>query len=421
MADWRDSLLPASIGGVPILVSEVRVQIGRRTISTEFPNRDTPAREDMGRRARRYVVTAYVIGSGYMAARDAVMDVLESEGPYVFGHPWQGDFPVILDPGGAVEVQETEADGGKASFSFTLVESGDPGGVRIVPSTSSALAAAAAAVVVAGMADLEKELGLDKIGDVLDQAKAALDKATSAMDAAQRKISSTLGIAEAVDVAAALHDMKVAAASLLGTPGNLLAKLGAIVASIMGLIKQADLDDVETFPGGEKLIRVEAALVTTADLGTLDLVTPPPYPKGPKDPAATAAEANLGKALKVAVVASAADLFVELPLDSTDTAAKVLGVLGGQLAVLLLDPATSDTLYTNLGALKAALDEHLAGLSTSLPSLGEFTPTTTTPALLIAYNKYGDPTRDLEIVARNLIADPNFVPGGVALQVISDE
>jgi prophage DNA circulation protein len=47
------------------------------------------------------------------------------------------------------------------------------------------------------------------------------------------------------------------------------------------------------------------------------------------------------------------------------------------------------------------------------------TGTATTPALLIAWQVHGDPTRDLELVARNEILDPNFAPGGEPLEVLS--
>jgi prophage DNA circulation protein len=49
----------------------------------------------------------------------------------------------------------------------------------------------------------------------------------------------------------------------------------------------------------------------------------------------------------------------------------------------------------------------------------------TQPALVLAQRLYGDPAsveaRAAEIVARNKVRHPGFVPGGVALQVLSAE
>ncbi len=48
------------------------------------------------------------------------------------------------------------------------------------------------------------------------------------------------------------------------------------------------------------------------------------------------------------------------------------------------------------------------------------TPARTEPALLIAHRLYGDASRADEIIARNKIAHPLFVPGGTPLEVLSD-
>jgi prophage DNA circulation protein len=417
---WQDDLLPASLGGAPFFIADAdarSLSAGRRTVLTEFPKRDTPAREDLGRRARRWNVTGLVLGAEYMDARDALLAVLESEGPHNFSDPWLGEFPVILD--GQVQLQESGAEGGMARFTFALVESGDEGEVRIAPSTSAALAAASAAMLAAGIGDLEKDLDIS-IGDALSAASGAVGKVTGALVAAQRKVEGTLGLAQAAELASALSDLKNATLQLLNTPAALMAALNGIVAGVLGLIKLASLGDVVEFPGGEKVVRADTAIETAKALGETETVTPPPFPGGPKAPEATAAEKAIGKALKVATVANAAALFIDLPLDSTDAASAVLITVGGLAAALLTDQTASDALFTAVQDLKAALDEHLAGLASELPAMTTYTPTSSLPALLIAYLVHGDPLRDLEIVARNDVRDPTFVMGGEPLKVLLD-
>jgi len=56
----------------------------------------------------------------------------------------------------------------------------------------------------------------------------------------------------------------------------------------------------------------------------------------------------------------------------------------------------------------------------SLAHLYAYTPAQTEPALVIAQRLYGDPTRAGEIVARNAVIHPLFVPGGQALEVLGD-
>lgn len=414
--DWRDNLLPASIGGVDLFVSSVNTVGGRRVVVTELPKRDKPVNEDMGRAAWRYAVTGFVIGTEYMAARDDVMRVLSSKGPHVFVHPWQGPKSVVLE--GTVTIAESDTEGGWAQLSFGLVESGEPDGLRVLVSSAAALAAAADAGVAAGAADLAK--GLAGVGDVFAAAAAAVGKVSSTLMSAKRKVLGALGVSELTSLTDAITELKDTGHRLLNTPAELMTTLSGLVASLMSVIGVFADDNAAAapFPGGAKAIRAEAALEAAQELAAVDTVTPPPFPGGPVDAGAQEAERAIGKALRVAAVTSTAALFQTLPLESADTAKQALEAIGDLAEQLLVDETTSDELFTALTDLKAALDRHLAGLASSLPSVQTYTPAVTMPALLIAWQFYGDPTRDLEIAGRNNVKDPNFVRGGVPLQVL---
>lgn len=57
-------LQPASYKGVPFYVETGGRSSGRRIVPHEFPKKDNyPYSEDMGRRIRRFAVTAYIIYS----------------------------------------------------------------------------------------------------------------------------------------------------------------------------------------------------------------------------------------------------------------------------------------------------------------------------------------------------------------------
>jgi hypothetical protein len=58
---WRDALLPAMFDGVPFFCDTGVRETGRRAVVHEYPKRDTPYAEDMGRRAVQYSVRGYVI------------------------------------------------------------------------------------------------------------------------------------------------------------------------------------------------------------------------------------------------------------------------------------------------------------------------------------------------------------------------
>jgi prophage DNA circulation protein len=58
---WRDQLMPADFDGFPFHVERSAIQNGRRIVLHEFPKKDLPYSEDMGRSAWQFTVIAYFI------------------------------------------------------------------------------------------------------------------------------------------------------------------------------------------------------------------------------------------------------------------------------------------------------------------------------------------------------------------------
>ena len=81
MSEWRDRLRPASFRGVQFHVEVGARSGGRRLAPHEYPKRDDPYTEDMGRRGRAFSVTGYLIGSDFARGRDSLIRALEQEGP----------------------------------------------------------------------------------------------------------------------------------------------------------------------------------------------------------------------------------------------------------------------------------------------------------------------------------------------------
>ena len=129
---WLDQMQDGSFRGVPFLLDEeCLTQIGRRGQLHEYPLRDTPYGEDLGRRARRFNVDCLVIGDDYMDQRDALIAALETKGAGTLVHPYYGTKSVVvLD---AVEVRESTRFGGMARFRIPFEESGE----KLEPATTT--------------------------------------------------------------------------------------------------------------------------------------------------------------------------------------------------------------------------------------------------------------------------------------------
>ena len=70
----------------------------------------------------------------------------------------------------------------------------------------------------------------------------------------------------------------------------------------------------------------------------------------------------------------------------------------------------SDDVRRSVSSVRTAVVQHVKQAASELPGVTTATPASTLPALVIAHDLYDDIKRDAEIVARNHLARPGFVP-----------
>jgi prophage DNA circulation protein len=80
LRDWPSTLRPASFRGASFFVESDQIETGRRLVVHEFPHRDTPYVEDLGRKANRIQVTAYVLGDSADSAEKSLRSACERRG-----------------------------------------------------------------------------------------------------------------------------------------------------------------------------------------------------------------------------------------------------------------------------------------------------------------------------------------------------
>ncbi len=410
---WADRLLPAKLGGVEFLAQSCRVQVGRRVTSIDIPQRDDPEHEDMGRRARRYSMTAIIVGEDYDRVRQQLAEVLEKPGPHLFSHPWWEERPVIVEDAG--EFEESVEHGGMVSVSLSLTEAGKASGLTVKVAAPAVLAAALAAADAAAAADFVSEFATG-LADSYSKAQQALGEVSDKIDSVNNKIAAALTLDDSL--LAAMDEIKDQVVTLINAPAALAAALASLVDSVCNLLGLTDGID-EEYPGQAAKIATDAALAAAGELGAVDVTAQPPYPGGPLHPQTERSTRAIGKAVRTMSLVAVTRQFQTLPLESQAAATEVLAALGGLTEQLLGDKVTSDALTAALTDLRAALQLQLDAEVGDLPTLQTYTPLATAPAIYIAWQAHGDPTRDLEIIARNEVLDPNFVPGGEPLEVLS--
>jgi len=373
---------------------------GRRLVSHEFPQANTPVLEDLGKKAGSFSITCHIIGDGYPADADALRDALLKDGVGTLIHPWYGSMQVGVD--NYSRTDSAGADGGMAVFSISFLESGLPA----VPSPTADTGA----------------IAKDLANSSAEQAKASFAKGFSVTgvtafveDAASRLVSSA-AIATSVRVA------------LLGGVGPTLrlfqANLGAIGAGALvrdavglGLATVNLIQSVSAIGSPFGLIGAFTALLGFG--GELE-------PIGGDTPARDLQRANQAAYVQLVNAAAAAELVRAIAdadfasyQDATatrDSAAELLDQLALRQADLHDDAGAA--IYD---ALRRAMIADVTARGGTLARLQDYLLLTTEPALVLAYRLYGNAAGvaddATEICARNRIGHPGFVPGGQSLQV----
>lgn len=135
-AGWRSRLQTASLGGVPFGVLSGGIQVGRRTVTHEYPFKDQVWVEDMGRAARRITLSGFLVenarygGADVIAQRERLIAMCEAPGKKTLVHPTLGRMNVALVES---SMQERWDRGRVFELSLSFVEEGE----RVFPLTVS--------------------------------------------------------------------------------------------------------------------------------------------------------------------------------------------------------------------------------------------------------------------------------------------
>jgi prophage DNA circulation protein len=133
-APWRMRLVPASFSGVQYHVEQQARSGGRRVVLHEYPKRDTPYAESMGRAAMHYQITGYLIGPNYDQTKRQLMAVLDSSDGGALVDPYLGEPKTCICE--RYSVTETRERGGYCTFEMAFTEVGSPGNSMAAPDTA---------------------------------------------------------------------------------------------------------------------------------------------------------------------------------------------------------------------------------------------------------------------------------------------
>lgn len=374
---WRDRLLDGYFRGVPFELDGSAYASGRRTATHEFPGRDTPFTEDLGRAGRTFNLEAHVIGPDYDILRDRLREALEEEGPGPLDHPYYGSLTVQV---GTVSLRESTDQGGMATFSIAFHEAGD------VPSlaefdTAAALEAAANKSIAESIADF---------GDNFDALDMAADLVTGLEDDLNEILDAVEGVVEGASSSAA---------ALIRAPANMAASISGSLNRIRALA-EIPLNAFNLYAGLFNAAPSRAAITTT-----------------PSRKQQAASQTALTALIQQVALAEAANVAAGMDFDSAGQAGEIRDAMLDALDTQA--ETANDAAYLALMALRAAIVQDASARGANLARVVSYTPPATMSALVLAHRLYGDATRADEISARNNASHPGFLPGGELLEVLN--
>lgn len=432
--------LPASFRGVSFWVESSDLSVGRRTVTHQYPQRDEPFTEDLGRAAREYRFSAFVLGEDYIEQAKKLREALEKPGAATLVHPEFGEIQVVAQPGASMSFSQSMR---RANFSLAFVEAGLNAFPTPEGASQQASRAAADEVSEAAADSFEDSLTLDDVedfvqdalnGDLLD----ALDIISNS------EIAKVLDFADRVsDLAADAIDLvrggpKAFAMKLMGALG--LSRLATTVAgwqrvgkSLCALADDLRGDDDEPYfstvkPKSAEVIESnrtavyslcrQAVLVQAVGVSTLigtDVDSTVASSSILPDEGEAVVDSESG-ATEVGTVTSSGS-FSSSPTISYDEMLEARERIVGRLEEEMLD-VEDDRVFMALREAATAVSKDLSSRAEEQARLYDYDAGAVLPSCVTAMELYGDATRAQEIVVRNGVTNPLFCPN--VLKVLNE-
>lgn len=418
-----ESLAPASYRGVKFAVLTSKGAFGRRNVVHEYPFRDTPWIEDLGRGTRRITVQGFLLegdaklGGGTLQSQiNRLITACETYGEGKLIHPQLGELAVgLLSP---VEI-ETRWDKGRAAFvTFVFIENGLRLFPAIVSSPEKTTAAAASATGAATKTFGEKALAALEKGAMA--ASAAINEALYWTNKADKLVNNATNI---FNLAKTLTNQVITAVDAL-TPKSRPVVMRSTVAAA-----STQLNTAATAMSANTVDAFSAAAVTVVDAiadsavsqddasrilaGLADLPSPAAALSDAPGSQAVADMAAVSNRMfrRLAVIALARSTASYQPVSHDDAFAlrdRVTALLDIEIAAA--GDLHEDDVFLSLRNLRSAVYQDLTERGASLAPLREVKTGRPMPAPVLALRLYRDTGRADELIAMAAPIHPAFMP-----------
>ncbi|MFZ4807465.1 MAG: DNA circularization N-terminal domain-containing protein [Hyphomicrobiaceae bacterium] len=408
LRDWPKSLRPASFRGASFYVESDQIETGRRLVIHEFPHKDLPYVEDLGRKANKIQVTGYVLGDQADQAEKSLRGACERRGAATLSLPLERLKAHCED----CRRDFAKDKQGHVAFTMVFVRDGSAAGpfpaaflADLVRTDALAIRIPLAGMFLARFATLTlpgfvrdaAAVGIRDVATTLDIVARALPLDSSKGPPLFRAIQSIYSNAETLADVGARGDRYADRTYVQEAETRLEAGYVTAVADVLSGLREAAAA-VDVITAFEPLL-------------TYELTTEGPAITAGRQQEATNAAA-IASVVRIEALGQYASAVVSRPYTDRRTAIQARADAAERFDAELARLAgwRAHEISVTLDGLRGRTVEHLTREITDLAPVLSVGSEVSMPSLWWAFRLYGDATRAGELAERNRIKHPSFMP-----------
>lgn len=315
-----DTLLDASLGGVPFDIIDSRDEAGRRIERILFPGQPRSAWQDLGQVDGEIQINGMLIGDDFAAQAALMRNVCMQPGPVTLVHPWLGQLLVVLSSKLTTAFQHDELRVARISFGCT----------PFVPRQAY-------------------------VPDTLEALLQAIRAEQQALDAALQQILSPL--TTALTIIDAVESLAANMASAIGIVASTsISLLSAVSGAVVDLIALPSL--INPISYGSQMVSVLAAPWTALADASVSVPTAVIAPGGTTTAAAVVDPRVSVESILTLVAQVPAMTGQQAPMQGVAAVVQMMGVCSAI-------SAASDIVFTSQQEAEAMRDQLIAALDTA--------------------------------------------------------
>lgn len=386
--EFKDSHNNSRYRNVPFIIDTSEFVGGRRTVEHEYPQRDITYSEDLGRALRKFTINGKLLGDNYLEQRDNLVNACEIGGLGEFVHPYYGILNVICKQ---FAITDTSKETRVCNFQLVLVETNNQNFPVIKIDYKSEV-------------NKQVNLAITHNKSFFESVFNSIRKQIMYIQGKRETLSSSLS---AINKAKKLTGMSAEYFRLLQATeaqiNTLVLSPSDLFDDVKDLIAFGILDELDTIDYVKSFFGLKSH---TMDFETDSVIVSDD----------TTYIQEMVQEVTVIIMCS---LISKIEFVSSDEAVYYRDIVLEKIDSLML-VITDNQILQDMKDLRKVVFEDVENRSLDLPSIVEHTESSSLPAIVLSYKLYGNVDQEQSLLDRNKIQNPNFVPGGIKLEVLTD-